>query len=263
MFNNPLKYTDPSGYTAFGAGGWVYIDGKGHYVPGTSNGGKDDSGSSNDWDFNGGFDVLSVGGGGSSGLGGLGNNGGGLGPGVGPGGGGGGGGSSNSTPPPPQIEQPNNASSNSLLDSWILYGQQINMVFGNDNASPLDNIMAAVYHLQTAFAVPLVLMRTLSLNKTNKGRNVNARPGITLDSKIISQMARRGWTQQSINNTVNNPYTIRAAINRATGNPATAFYTREGAYVVRDNVTGQIIQISNRFDLKWVPDGTIVNPFIP
>jgi len=55
----------------------------------------------------------------------------------------------------------------------------------------------------------------------------------------------------------------REAANRATGNKATAYFNKDGSYVVRDNITGDIIQISNRYDLNWVPDATIKNPYLP
>lgn len=66
-----------------------------------------------------------------------------------------------------------------------------------------------------------------------------------------------------INKLVNNPYVIRKAVNKATGNKATAFFNKKGQYIVRDNVTGNIIQVSNKFDSKWIPDATIINPYIP
>ncbi len=81
--------------------------------------------------------------------------------------------------------------------------------------------------------------------------------------KIAKQMGGRGWTKELIHGAVNSPLTTRVATNRATGNAATAFFTKEGGYVVRDNVTGQIIQVSNRLDPKWIPDATIINPYIP
>jgi RHS repeat-associated protein len=81
--------------------------------------------------------------------------------------------------------------------------------------------------------------------------------------KIAKQMGGRGWTKELVHGTVNNPFTTRLATNKATGNAATAFFTKEGSYVVRDNVTGQIIQVSNRLDPKWIPDASIINPYIP
>jgi hypothetical protein len=80
--------------------------------------------------------------------------------------------------------------------------------------------------------------------------------------KITAQMARRGWTKELIHDVVNNPFAMRIAKNRATGNYATAFFTSEGYYVVKDNVTNEIIQISNRLDPGWVPDATIILPYI-
>lgn len=93
---------------------------------------------------------------------------------------------------------------------------------------------------------------TLGLNKTMSH--------VSYFTKVANQLAKRGWSRDLINKTVNNPYTTRAAFNRATGNAATAYFTREGFYVVRDNVTGLIQQISNRLDPKWIPDATIINP---
>jgi hypothetical protein len=43
---------------------------------------------------------------------------------------------------------------------------------------------------------------------------------------------------------VKKPYTTREAINKATGNPATAYYNKAGDYVVVDNVTGELVQVS-------------------
>ena len=49
----------------------------------------------------------------------------------------------------------------------------------------------------------------------------------------------------------------RKAIKKATGNAATAYFTSSGAYVVIDNITKEIIQISNRYDPNWIIDSTI------
>jgi hypothetical protein len=76
-------------------------------------------------------------------------------------------------------------------------------------------------------------------------------------------MGKRGWTEDSINSTVKKPYTTREATNKANGNDGTAFFNKDGTYVVRDNKTGDIIQVSNRNDPGWLPDATISNPYIP
>lgn len=81
--------------------------------------------------------------------------------------------------------------------------------------------------------------------------------------KIVKQMGRRGWTKELIHETVNNPFSTRVASNRATGNAATAYFQKNGSYIVKDNITNEVIQINNRLDTKWVPDATIIDPYIP
>lgn len=82
--------------------------------------------------------------------------------------------------------------------------------------------------------------------------------------KIMSQMNSRGWTEDLIRNTVDTPYTIRTSVNKATGNPATVFYTQQGSYVIVDDVTKAIVQISDNINPStWVPDLSIVDPYIP
>ena len=73
-------------------------------------------------------------------------------------------------------------------------------------------------------------------------------------------MSNRGWTQQAINETVNNPFTTRVSSNLKTGNPATAFFNKNGSYIVRDNVTGELVQGSHLNLIgSWSPDKNIVS----
>jgi len=84
-----------------------------------------------------------------------------------------------------------------------------------------------------------------------------------------NQLGSRGWTRNSINQLVNSPYATRTATNKATGNTATAYIRPDGHYVLRDNVTGELVQISDtRLSVgmevgQWRPDSSIVNPVIP
>jgi RHS repeat-associated protein len=88
--------------------------------------------------------------------------------------------------------------------------------------------------------------------------------GFSIPAKIAKQLAKRGWTDDLIQKVINKAHTTRKATNRATGNPATAYFTKDGAYVVVDDVTKEIVQVSNRIDIKnWIPDGTIIDPYIP
>ena len=82
--------------------------------------------------------------------------------------------------------------------------------------------------------------------------------------RLENQMASRGWTRDSVRNTVDSPYTTRNTTNLATGNPATVFYKRNGAHVIVDNITLEIVQVSDALNpAGWIPDPNIVNPFIP
>lgn len=82
--------------------------------------------------------------------------------------------------------------------------------------------------------------------------------------KLMNQMNSRGWTEDLIRNTVDNPYTTRISINKATGNSATVFYTQQGSYVIVDDVTKAIVQISDNINPStWAPDLSIVDPYIP
>jgi hypothetical protein len=74
--------------------------------------------------------------------------------------------------------------------------------------------------------------------------------------KIAKQMPKRGWTDADIENVLNNPADTAKSVNKATGNTATRYYGSDGHYVVRDDITGEIIQVSDRLDLGWIDDLT-------
>lgn len=87
--------------------------------------------------------------------------------------------------------------------------------------------------------------------------------GPIITPKIADQMGGRGWTTEDINNIYSNPYTTRVATDKATGDPATAYYNEEGNYISVNNVTKEVIQVSNKNDLTWKPDSTIEDPYTP
>jgi RHS repeat-associated protein len=64
-----------------------------------------------------------------------------------------------------------------------------------------------------------------------------------LSNKIVRQMLSRGWTMQEILDTVQNgkPFDV---INKATGGPATEYVSSSGKFVVIDNATKQVLQVS-------------------
>ena len=80
----------------------------------------------------------------------------------------------------------------------------------------------------------------------------------------FNQLSRRGWSTASVDETVNHLFTTRRAVNKANGNPATAYFNQDGAYIIRDDVTGVLVQLSDRTNSRnWIPDDAIIDPYIP
>jgi hypothetical protein len=67
-----------------------------------------------------------------------------------------------------------------------------------------------------------------------------------------------------VRNTIDNPHTTRRSTNQATGNPATVYYNKSGGHVIIDNITKEVIQVSDNINPStWIPDPNIINPFTP
>jgi hypothetical protein len=73
-------------------------------------------------------------------------------------------------------------------------------------------------------------------------------------------MEKRGWDNEivddAINNSIRTVQTSDTRNNPLTGvknnDPATAYYSKNGGYVVRNDRTGDIVQVSDRNDPNWV-----------
>ena len=83
-------------------------------------------------------------------------------------------------------------------------------------------------------------------------------PGTTYGAKIEGQLAKRGWTKGLVESSIDDP--VRTVATRDTrylpgggrlDDPATAYYNRRGGYVVRNDRTGDIVQVSDRTDAAW------------
>jgi RHS repeat-associated protein len=84
-------------------------------------------------------------------------------------------------------------------------------------------------------------------------------PGTSIGSKIEKQMAKRGWNREAVDKLIANPHSTRAVRDTRhspsgvkVNDPATAYINRQGHYVIRNNRTGDVVQVSNRHDLDWV-----------
>ena len=81
---------------------------------------------------------------------------------------------------------------------------------------------------------------------------------LAIEAKIARQMLRRGWTRRDIEQTLAHPHRIVETIDmrwRADGSrrhdPAKAYIREDGHYIVRNEVDGTIVQISNRNKPHW------------
>jgi hypothetical protein len=81
---------------------------------------------------------------------------------------------------------------------------------------------------------------------------------LVIEAKIARQMLRRGWTRRDIEQTLAHPHSIVETTDmrwRVDGSrrhdPAKAYIREDGHYVVRNEVDGTIVQISNRHRLNW------------
>ena len=97
----------------------------------------------------------------------------------------------------------------------------------------------------------------------NLGDDAVKRLDINITNKIEGQMIQRGWDVEKIEGTVSNSFTTRVSTNKANGNPATVHYLEDGNYVVVDDVTHDVIQVSDINDPNWYPDNKIIDPYIP
>ncbi|WP_052688510.1 hemagglutinin repeat-containing protein [Xanthomonas albilineans] len=80
-----------------------------------------------------------------------------------------------------------------------------------------------------------------------------------IEPKIVQQMNKRGWTEDLINKVIESPARIVATKDTRfdplsglrLNDPATGYIAQDGSYVVRNDRTGAIVQISNRHDKNW------------
>ncbi|EHY61833.1 putative transposase [Listeria monocytogenes FSL J1-208] len=108
------------------------------------------------------------------------------------------------------------------------------------------------------------------LNRRKKAReghiksdNIKFGSSVKSTKKVNNQMKKHGWSEESVKSVVDHPHTTRKSGNKATGNDATVFYDKDGSYVIIDDKTNEIVQISDKFDKNWVPDAGIADPYKP
>jgi len=122
---------------------------------------------------------------------------------------------------------------------------------------PLDWMVTAE-HCITGECSPWYGLALLPLIPASLGRHIDDIVSL-IPAKKLMQFTKRGWSFADIEDVLNNPALKRAdpsIVNRTNGNPVTYFYRSDGYYIVQDDITGQIIQVSDTLDPLWVDEMT-------
>nr|WP_254228372.1 colicin E5-related ribonuclease [Burkholderia gladioli] len=113
---------------------------------------------------------------------------------------------------------------------------------------------------------------TLSSGNSDGGSDKGASVGgatntgkITIDGKIGGQLEARGWTQQEVQVVVDEGPVGTTMDNRSArktpdglprSDPASVYGSKSGYVVVNDR-TGEVVQVSGKNDPGWIPDSRI------
>jgi filamentous hemagglutinin len=79
-----------------------------------------------------------------------------------------------------------------------------------------------------------------------------------IDAKISAQLAVRGWTEQEVRNTILSPPAGTSTDNTGGRTDTATVYGSKTGYVVINDATNHVTQISDKNDPGWVPDRRIV-----
>jgi len=88
---------------------------------------------------------------------------------------------------------------------------------------------------------------------------------VVIDSKIERQMSDRGWTRQNLDDVIAQGPSGRSTDNRKPNktddglgrNDTATVYGSSGKYVIVNDRTNEIVQVSGRNDPSWTDDGRI------
>lgn len=81
---------------------------------------------------------------------------------------------------------------------------------------------------------------------------------VYIDRKIAAQLTARGWTEQELRAAIDQG-AIGQSIDQTGGrnDPASVYGSKQGGYVVVNDRTGRVVQISDRTDPGWIADSRI------
>jgi hypothetical protein len=100
-------------------------------------------------------------------------------------------------------------------------------------------------------------------NESDSGENAGeSGEGVVIPDKIADQLGERGWTPESIREVTSGEPAGEAVDNTGgktgqLGEPASVYGSKEGGYVVVNDQTGEVVQVSDKNDAGWQPDPRI------
>jgi len=141
----------------------------------------------------------------------------------------------------------------------LRFGDGLANAFYNTDGDWLDRLTVASADFGRAGGI--ILMATPFLCKGAPAAPTSPKllgPGTHFGAKIEGQLAKRGWTKDLVQSAIDNPSrtvawkdTRHLPGGRTVSEPATAYYSQRGGYVVRNNRTGDIVQVSKRSEQGW------------
>jgi hypothetical protein len=82
---------------------------------------------------------------------------------------------------------------------------------------------------------------------------------LKIGKKIQKQLNKRGWTEESVKLVYQNPDKTEKTIDTRHNSdltmknePATVYYRSDGAYIICNDLTGDVVQISDINDPNWI-----------
>jgi hypothetical protein len=140
--------------------------------------------------------------------------------------------------------------------------------FGTTHAAPAStyDASASPAHATSRHVSPsAVLSAAIRASRTSREDTARTRDfGVAVEdvtsslsytTKITKAMGPRGWTEESVADTVKNPAQTHSVWDFTTGDkqPATAYVQHGGGYVVVNDATGEIVQVSDLGSSSWKP----------
>ena len=100
-------------------------------------------------------------------------------------------------------------------------------------------------------------------NESGSGENAGESGGdVVIPEKIAGQLGERGWTPEGIREVTSGESAGTAVDNTggktgSRGEPASVYGSKDGGYVVVNDGTGEVVQVSDKNDPGWQPDPRI------